>query len=168
VQIANWKGARVLGTVRQEAQADGVRTLGADVVLTASGDDLPAQVQAATEGRGADVIVDTVGGAMLEPCLKSLAPLGRLVEISTKERRVEFDLLDFYRRELRLLGVNTLSRDAAMCARILQALAAGFETGALHPPPIVARYGLGQAREAYEQVANGASGKVVLLPGQAG
>jgi len=166
VQIANWKGARVIGVVRQDAQADTVRNLGADVVLTAAGEDLPAQVQAATEGRGANVIVDTVGGAMLEPCLQSLAPLGRLVEITAPERRAEFDLRDFYRRELRLLGVNTLARDSAACGRILQALAAGFETGALHPPPIAARYGLNQAREAYEQVADGTSGKVVLVPEQ--
>ena len=70
-----------------------------------------------------------VGGAMLEPCLDALANKGRLVEITASQRRVEFDLLNFYRRELVLRGVNTLALDSAAGAGILGRLAPGFESG---------------------------------------
>jgi NADPH:quinone reductase-like Zn-dependent oxidoreductase len=54
---------------------------------------------------------------MFEPALKSLAHRGRLVEISSLgDRRVSFDLIDFYHNESRLFGVNTLARDAIASA----------------------------------------------------
>jgi NADPH:quinone reductase-like Zn-dependent oxidoreductase len=50
-----------------------------------------------TSGRGAQVVFDTVGGPMFEPALKPLGHRGRQVEItSVGDRRVSFDLLDFY------------------------------------------------------------------------
>ncbi len=166
VQIADWKGARVIGVVRREAQAAEAKAIGADdVLVSADPAVLPQFVQAATGGRGATLVFDTVGGATVEPCLRSLAPKGRLVEIAAPPdaRRVSFDLLDFYRAELHLLGVNTLTRDTATGGRILQALAPGFEAGVLRPPTLAARFALEDAAEAYAQVAAG-GGKVVLVP----
>ena len=92
---------------------------------------------------------------MLEPCLNALAAHGRLVEIAAPQRRVEFDLLDFYRRELTLRGVNTLLLDSAACARILELLTPGFESHALHPPPIARSYPLADFAAAYAQVQRG-------------
>ena len=69
---------------------------------------LADQIRDATGGKGANVILDTVGGPMFEPCLLSLAWKGRQAEISSPaiDRRVSFDLIDFYHRESRLLGVD--------------------------------------------------------------
>ena len=108
-----WQGARAVGVVRDPAQEKDVTATGARAVVNADPAGLADAVKAATDGRGADLILDTVGGAMLEPCLNALATRGRLVEITaTSQRRVEFDLLDFYRRELTLRGVNTLFLDS--------------------------------------------------------
>ncbi len=166
LQIARWKGARrVLGVVRRASQREGVERLGAEALVSAQPDTLAEQVKAATDDIGATLILDTVGGPLFEPCLQSLAHRGRLVEITTAQRRVEFDLLDFYRRELRLLGVNTLSLDAAAGARVLDALRPGFESGALQAPRIAERFPLDQAPAAYDRVGSGAAGgKVLLLP----
>jgi NADPH2:quinone reductase len=163
VQIARWRGARVLGVVRNEDQRSQIEQTGAEAVVSTDPNSLPDTVRAATDGHGATLILDTVGGLMFESSLQSLAPRGRLVEITTTQRRVSFDLLDFYRRELRLLGVNTLSLDATTGARILDALRPGFESGVLQAPSIAERYPLSQASQAYERVG-AAKGKVLLLP----
>ena len=165
LQIARWRGARVLGVVRDPAQAQALTGLGAQAVVCVDAQGLADAVKAATDGRGADLVVDTVGGTMLEPCLNALALHGRLVEITAPQRRAEFDLLDFYRRELTLRGVNTLLLDSVACARILERLAPGFESHALRPPPIARRFPLEEFADAYAQVqSGGAGGKVILAP----
>lgn len=168
MQIAKWQGARVLGTIRREGDRTLAQKSGADQVINLADEELSAAVLAATDGQGASVIIDTVGGPMVEPCLKSLAPRGRLTEISSpaKERRVCFDLIDFYHRESRLLGVDSRALDAQACAEILGMLTPGFESGVLHPPVAgIHRHSLQDAIAAYEQVLNrSVTGKVMLAP----
>jgi len=165
VQIARWQGARTLGVIRDPAQEKDVTATGAQALINAEPQSLTAAVKAATDGRGADLILDTVGGALLEPCLGALAAGGRLVEITTSQRRVEFDLLDFYRRALTLRGVNTLLLDSVACARILEQLTPGFECHALIPPRIARSFPLEQAADAYAQVQGGGTGgKVLIVP----
>jgi NADPH:quinone reductase len=123
-------------------------------------------VSHATSGRGAQVIFDTVGGPMFEPALKALGHRGRQVEIaSVGDRRVSFDLLDFYHNESQLLGVDTRQRNAIESARVLEALTPFFENGAFQPPMIDRKIPLVDALSAYEQVARGeARGRLVLVP----
>jgi NADPH:quinone reductase len=165
VQIAKWKGATVIGIVRHESQRHSVQQLGADDVIDTSKDDMREAVMDLTGSRGANVVFDTVGGAMFEPCLGLLAQRGRQIEIAaTTTRRVSFDLRDFYHREARLFGVDSLQLSVSAASAILQDLKAGFESGSLHPAPIARTYRLQDAQQAYEHVAHGTEGKVVLLP----
>ena len=128
-------------------------------------EDLPAEVRAATAGKGADVVLDLVGGVMFRSALNSLALRGRLVEIaSTGQREVSFDLVDFYHNESRLFGVDTLKRDLTASAEALDALTPGFDAGDYRSAPIEETCGLGGAQEAYRQVAAGAAGRIVLRP----
>jgi NADPH:quinone reductase len=125
IQIGKWKGAHVIGTVRRESSRSVAQQNGADVVIDLSGGELPRQVRNAVGGNGADVIMDTVGGPMFEACLVSLAHKGRLVEISSpaKERRVSFDLIDFYHRESRLIGFDSRKFGVVESGSILAQLA---------------------------------------------
>jgi len=101
--------------------------------------DLAAEVKALTDGKGADVALDTVGGPMFEPVLKSLAVGGRQVAInSAVKRSVEFDLVDFYHNALRLIGLDTMKLTGPGIAKIMDALRAGFESGELKPSEIAA------------------------------
>ncbi len=164
MQIAKWKGAQTIGTVRNEAHSNLARQLGAETTVNLRQEDLREAVFEATEGKGADVIFDTVGGSMFEKCLEALAPGGRLIEIATplQERQVCFDLLEFYRRDLRLVGVNSLHLDAKACAGILEQLTPAIEANILRPL-IAASYPLKDAIAAYEQVQNRSSiGKVLI------
>jgi NADPH:quinone reductase-like Zn-dependent oxidoreductase len=117
-----------------------------------------------TEGKGVNVAYDCVGGPLFEPCLRTLGQLGRQVNItSVGDRRVCFDLLDFYHRRLSLFGVDSRSYDTEASATILERLTPGFEAGALKPIPIAMRFSLNEAVQAFTQVNDGTlHGKAVF------
>jgi NADPH:quinone reductase-like Zn-dependent oxidoreductase len=159
-QIAKWKGARTIGAdMRKPAEPL------ADESIDTLAEDLIQSVLRLTGGKGADLAFDTVGGPMFEPCLKSLRRGGRQVEISSSgDRRVSFDLIDFYHEELTLHGVDSLKWDLASSADILDQLKPGFDCGAL-AAPATQSYSLAQAKEAYEALAGGkAASKLVITP----
>jgi len=133
--------------------------------LIVDAQDLPAEVRAATGGRGADVVFDLVGGIMFRDAVGCLALRGRLVEISaTGRREVSFDLVNFYHNESRLFGIDTLKRDLTESAEVLDALAPGFIAGDYRSAPIAETYPLSMAQEAYRKVAQGTAGRIVLNP----
>jgi NADPH:quinone reductase-like Zn-dependent oxidoreductase len=168
MQIGKWKGARVIGTVRRESDREPALKANADVVINLGEQDLREAVLDATEGKGANVILDTVGGQMVETCLGALSQKGRLAEISAppKDSRVSFDLRDFYHQEARLLGVDSRALDASACGSILGDLTLGFESHDLQIlPATVETYSLEDAIKAYEQILNGtAKARAVLTP----
>ena len=161
--IARHVGARVLGTVRRgsEAAASGL----VECVIDLSAGPMDEIVLKVTNGRGADVILDVVGGPLFEPCMKSLAHRGRHVVIAAAgEPHVWFDLRDFYHREGRLLGVDTLKLTLAESASILRQLAPGLESGAFRPPA-VETCPLAESPGAYARLhAGDVTGKLVLVP----
>src|ERR1700758_2831542 len=92
-RIAYSKGARVLGTIRSESEKAAASDLPIDIIINLEKETLPEAVLRATNGRGADVVLDVVGGPMFEKCLQCLAHHGRQVAIaSTGDPRVSFDL----------------------------------------------------------------------------
>ena len=163
-QIARRLGARVIGADNRKPRPDApIQAIAEKLIIGA--DDLPAEVRAATAGKGADVVLDLVGGVMFRSALKCLALRGRLVEIaSAGQREVSFDLVDFYHNESRLFGVDTLKRDLTASAEVLNVLNPGFVAADYHAAPIAETCGLSEAQEAYRKVAAGATGRIVLRP----
>jgi len=164
-QLGKWKGARVIGAdVRPLDQASaGARSFDDFFV---SDRPLETGVRELTKGRGADVVFDSVGGPMFELALKSLAHRGRLAEISSVgERRVSFDLIDFYHNESQLFGVDTRARDAVASSKLLDALTPFFERNTFGPPAVDRVFPLTDGVKAYEEVARGqVRGRLVLSP----
>ncbi|HEX4079556.1 MAG TPA: zinc-binding alcohol dehydrogenase family protein [Rhizomicrobium sp.] len=158
-QIARWKGARVIGADIAN------RSSVADVFINTREKDLMSEVHAVTGGRGADLAYDAVGGPMFEPCLRSLALGGRQLAItSIGDRRVSFDLLDFYHNRLHLIGVDSMQLGGCEIARIFDALRPGFDSGQLKPFEVQSS-ALDRAVEAYAAVEKGGgSARHVLLP----
>jgi NADPH:quinone reductase-like Zn-dependent oxidoreductase len=157
-QIANWKGARVLG-----ATLGGSAAAGAAAVVDTTGD-MRARVLELTYGKGAEVVFDTVGGALFEPALRCLSRGGRQVAISSsKEPRVSFSLVDFYHNLSRLIGFDSYGFKPRDTVEILDELRGGFESGLLHAPQVKA-VPFGDAVGAYQDVAGGrATAKLVLI-----
>jgi NADPH2:quinone reductase len=79
VQLAKRAGARVLGTVSTAEKAKLAREAGADEVILYREQDFEAEVRRLTDGRGADVVYDSVGKATFDKSLRSLRPRGYLV-----------------------------------------------------------------------------------------
>ncbi len=163
-QIAARVGARVIGVERNEPHPDApIRSVADQIVIGTR--DLPRAVREFTNGQGASVVFDLVGGSMFEPALHCLAVRGRLVEISAGgQRQVSFDLADFYHNESRLLGVDTLKRDLTASALVLDMLAPCFEAGTYRPAPIAETVPLADVRDGYRMVAAGTAGRIVLHP----
>jgi NADPH2:quinone reductase len=159
VQIAHWKKAKVIGADIADESSD------ADVLVNTKAKDLAAEVKALTDGKGADLVFDGVGGPMFETCLKSLRVGGRQVALtSVGNGRVEFSLVDFYHNLLHLMSVDTVKLTGPAIAKIMDKLRTGFEDGYLRASS-VQRWSLDQAIDAYGAVEKRTSSdKHVFLP----
>jgi NADPH2:quinone reductase len=164
-RIAKKRGARVIGTARKASEIATSGNAFVDHWIGLDTGELFTSVFAATDGKGADVVFDVVGGAMFEPCLKSLALRGRHIVIaSNPDPRVSFNLVDFYHRESRLLGVDSLKLSFEETAEILRGLTPGIEDGTF-PPPVIQTRSFNDALEAYRLVGEGkVKEKQILVP----
>lgn len=157
-QIAHWRNARVIGAARSRDNPSG-----ADTVIDTSTQDLAEAVVALTEGKGADLVLDAVGGVLFEPCLKALRHGGRQIAITSKPPTVSFNLIDFYHGVKRLIGVDTMSLTGEDVVATMNELRPGFDRGVLQPPALQT-WPFERAIDAYEAVAKGGSRvKHVLL-----
>lgn len=132
-------GVRSIVTAGSDAKCEQCLKLGAEVAINYNAGSFPAAVKTATNGRGADVILDCIGAAYLGPNLEALAQGGRLVLIGLmRGARAEIDLSAVLRRHLKLIGSTLRPRPAAEKAQIVAALLARFgaalEAGRLRPP----------------------------------
>jgi len=154
--IARWRGAKsiIAGTRKPDS---------AEHFIDISSNDLREAVLELTDGRGADMVLDTVGGALFEPAVTSLRFGGRLTGLHSHER-VEVDLVDIYSYERHITGLASVFMDGAHCANIFDQLAALFDRAILTPPAIET-WPLENSAEAYQTVQDGSAGiKQVLLP----
>ena len=79
VQMAKQCGARVFGTVSTEEKAALARDAGADDVILYTEQDFEAEVKRLTDGKGVQVVYDSVGKTTFDKSLNCLAPLGYMV-----------------------------------------------------------------------------------------
>ena len=155
--IARWRGGEPIIAGRRKPDGAG------HFIDTTSGD-LREAVLALTGGRGADMVLDAVGGALFEPALRSLRFGGRMVGIfSAPEPRFEFSPAEIYNRQLHVTGLASVFMDGADVARIFDQLRPLFDRGFL-PAPAVKTWPLENSAEAYQAVREGSAGiKQVLL-----
>jgi NADPH:quinone reductase len=168
VMIARWKGARVIGAIKDESERATAERAGVEVIVDTSQEGVTDAVLAATDGGGVDLVLDAVGGPLFEPALNGLGEKGRMVVITTTpgKQHVSFNLLDFYRKGLRLYGLMTSFLDSEESAAILRSLGPGFDEGALRAPAIAERYPLERAGTAYARVESAeVPGRALLVMG---
>jgi NADPH2:quinone reductase len=81
IQLAHETGARVLATAGSAEKCEACRTLGADLAINYKTEDFVAATKDVTGGKGADVILDMVGGDYIERNYEAAAVEGRIVQI---------------------------------------------------------------------------------------
>jgi NADPH:quinone reductase len=162
VQIAKSRGARVIGAVRSDEDSTRARENGADETINTRTQNLAEAIRAITNGAGATVVFDT-SGLMFAQSIEAAAQNGRISIISAPaDGQSTFNLRSVYRKELRILGVDTRQLDVIASAKLLVEMRSGFESGKFRATPGQS-HPLSAAPEAYDQAAYG-KGRFYLRP----
>lgn len=168
VQLAHAMGARVFATAGSDEKLRKVKSLGADVLINYRSHDFPEELKKTTDGKGVDVILESVGGEVFEKSLQCLSPLGRLVVFGTSSSKAS----SVGARELMggMISVAGFSFGALSVVRpglireCMQAVMKFLAQEKIHP--VVGHvFPLKEAAAAHELIANRANfGKVILVP----
>ena len=166
IQLANWIGAKAVVTCSAGKVARCLELGAAAAVDYRSGDPLAA-VRQVSGARGADVVLDVIGGENLDLNLDALALKGAIVQVGTMgEGTAPIALGKLMMKRARLIGTvlraRPLEEKAALAQRFTRELVPAFAAGRLHPV-IDRRYPLEEIAAAHHYLGSDASfGKVLI------
>lgn len=166
IQIAKYFKTRVITTAGSDEKVARARELGADLAINYRKQDFLPETMRFTDGRGVDVVLESVGGDVLAKSIQALAPLGRLVNVGNSSRSSVAPDLDLVRRKnaiyasFNLGGQMSYGGVIAELAKIVELCGQGKVR------TVVDRvFPLSQASEAHRYVAERRNfGKVVMVP----
>jgi NADPH2:quinone reductase len=167
IQLAKARGARVITTAGTPEKCQACRRLGADVAVNYKEEDFVAATKAATDGRGADVILDMVGGDYIERNYEAAAVEGRVVQIAFQGspkamvdfRRIMLKRLNHTGSTLRARSVE----DKAAIARAVEENALPLIAAGSVKPVIDSTFTLAEAALAHARMESSRHiGKIVL------
>ena len=159
IQVAKVLGAEVATTIRDNAKGDYVKKLGADLVINTSKEDFVDCVKEWTGGRGADVVIDNLGGDVLPKSIDAVKPLGIVVALGfVAGTEVTFDIRNFFFGQKQLRG--SMFGDVKDYQWGIDHIRSG------RIKPLLDRaLPLSQAAEAHRLIStNQVTGNIVLLP----
>jgi NADPH2:quinone reductase len=167
IQLGKAFGAFVAATVGSDAKCRACERLGADAAINYRTTDFPEAVREATGGRGADVILDMVGGDYLGRNLDAAAEEGRIVQISTLAGPVTpVDLRKIMAKRLTLTGSTLRPRAVAFKAELARSLEEAvwpIIAQGRYKPVIDRLFPLDAVVEAHERIDSGDHiGKIIL------
>jgi NADPH:quinone reductase len=163
VQIGKASRARVIAVVSTAGKAPRVQTLGADHAVALSDGPLAEQMHKLTDGKGADVVLDTVGGNLTGQALSCLAPFGRLVHVGySAGATLTIDSLDLIAKPSTILGFNIFLVPAERSAKDLDEVIA-LAAQAKYRPVVDRAFPMSEVAEATRYLEERqAVGKIVL------
>ena len=160
LQVAKLAGAAmIIATASSEKKLEQAKALGATHLINYSGGKFADQVMALTGGRGVDVVMEHIGGEVFTESLKCLARGAIIVTVGAHAGEVvEFDIIPFFRKELRLAGSKNAS--VLELRKVMGLVAEGKLKPIIHKA-----LPLAQAAEGHRVVdSRDFFGKVILLP----
>jgi putative PIG3 family NAD(P)H quinone oxidoreductase len=167
IQLAHAFGAQVIATVGGADKAAACRKLGADLAVNYREQDFVKEVMQATGDKGADLILDMVGGGYINRNLACLAVDGRLVQIAFLEgAKAEINLAQVMMKRQTITGSTLRPRSVAQKGEIAQALRRHvlplLDAGKVRPV-IYRTLPLAEAAEGHRLIESSAHiGKIVL------
>jgi NADPH2:quinone reductase len=167
IQLAKALGARIIITAGTPEKCEACRKLGADLAIDYKTEDFVALTKQATQGRGADLILDMVGGDYVSRNYEAAAVEGRIVQIAfLASSRVTLDLMRLMLKRLTHTGSTLRARavaDKAAIARAVENDVLPLITSGRVKPPIDSTFPLAQASAAHARMEGGQHiGKIVL------
>ncbi|HEX4781495.1 MAG TPA: zinc-binding alcohol dehydrogenase family protein [Usitatibacter sp.] len=165
IQLATRNGATVFAVDRRAGAPRGFAS-GSVRYIDSSAEKPSEVIRAESNGKGANIVFNTVGSPYFAEANASLAKRGTQVFIATVERSVPFDIFAFYRGMHTYVGVDSIALTAVDSAHIFEALTPGFEDGTLEPFPVAAgsTFTLEQATAAYRAVLKGSAERLAFVP----
>jgi NADPH:quinone reductase-like Zn-dependent oxidoreductase len=126
VQVGKMLGAKVIGTSGSPEKLARLQALGLDAGIRTRGADFVDAVLDATGGKGADLIVNNVGGTVFDACMRAAAFQGRFATVGYVDgvMRSEIDIETLHTKRLHLFGVSNKLRDAAQRAETVRGFVA--------------------------------------------
>ncbi|MEN3122390.1 NAD(P)H-quinone oxidoreductase [Janibacter sp. LM] len=167
IQLATAAGARVAVTAGSQDKLDVCRELGAEILVGYKEQDFVEEVRAATDGHGADVVLDLMGAKYLPRNVDVLATSGRLVVIGLMGgRKGELDLGKLLSKRAAVIATSLRARPAEEKAAIVAAVREHvwplIEDGAVRPI-VQGTHPLDRAADAHRELeASGHIGKILL------
>jgi NADPH:quinone reductase len=169
VQLARARGLQVIATASTPAKRAFVGEHGADAVLDPAAG-LVDQVTNATDGRGVDLAIDPIGGALFIECLRSLAPLGLAVSYNVVGGMPSGDVFAELRALLgrslavRVFSMHSFDADPVQRRGLMQSAIEALASDAVHAPRATV-LPLAEARQAHALLdAADTVGKIILHP----
>lgn len=168
LQVAKALGARVIGTSASDEKLERLKALGLDVGIATRGAGLAQGVFQATQGRGADLAVNNVGGSVFAEIIEALAFEGRMATVGYVDGvvKAEIDILALHKKRLKLYGVSNKLRTTAhrieATRRFVNDLMPYFADGRI--APVIDRVYPFEELEAAKRYMEGGAhlGKIVL------
>jgi putative PIG3 family NAD(P)H quinone oxidoreductase len=138
IQLAKHAGARVAVTVGSQSKLDACRELGADITINYREDDFVESLMEATDGHGADVILDIIGASYLARNIAALAPDGRIANIGMQQgSRAELNFAALMAKRGSITSTTLRARPHEQKASIVAAVAENVwpvvESGVIRP-----------------------------------
>src|SRR6266850_2321793 len=168
LQAGKALGARVIGTSGSAEKLQKLNALGLDVPIHTRKPDFHDAVMKATDGQGANLVVNNVGGTVFAECIRSMAYEGRLATVGYLDGSLksEIDLDALHAKRLKLFGVSNKLRTAPQRAATVEGFKKDFlplfASGKLKPlvDKVFAFGDLPKAKDYME--SNSAVGKIVV------
>ncbi|WP_454917801.1 NAD(P)H-quinone oxidoreductase [Xanthobacter sediminis] len=170
IQLAKAFGARVIVTAGSDEKCAACLKLGADVAVNYREKDFVPEVKSATAGKGADVILDIIGGPYIQKNYEAAAVDGRIVQIAfQKGSKAEVDFMRLMLKRLTHTGSTLRSRPlaekAALSAEVAQKVWPLVAAGTVRPVMDLS-FPLAEAAAAHARMdASAHIGKIVLTVG---
>ena len=167
IQLAKRAGAIVLATASSDEKLGRLLDFGLDHGINYKTEDFVARTRELTDGRGADLIVDSVGGRTLEGSVGALAYRGRISWVGNAGREGPANLGGVGQKNARITGVflgAEMGVNAARCRTMIEGLLADVAKGELKVV-IDRKFPLSDAAGAHEYIeGRGSLGRVLLIP----
>lgn len=157
IQIAHALGARVIATTSNDKKGEHAKTLGADEIINyIKTPDWATEVQKLTNGKGADQLLEVVGGEGLNDSVLATKVAGQISLIGfLAGQTTNLNLMQVLFRQTKIQGIAVGDRTS------FDAMNKAFDQYKIKPV-IDTVYPVEKAVEAYEHLARGAFGKVVI------
>jgi len=168
IQLGKAFGARVITTAGTPEKCEACRKLGADLAINYKTEDFVARTKAATGGKGADVVLDMVGGDYIERNYEAAAVEGRIVQIAFQgSPKATVNFLRIMLKRLTHTGSTLRARsvtDKGAIARAVEVHVLPLIAAGLVKPVMDKTFPLPEAAAAHARMESSAHiGKIVLL-----